>query len=98
MSDTGDQCVMTIWREGRRCKRLRVAGTDYCRQHQREAEPTEEDRLAVLKELAAPGVFSLAPFELRDRILGRPVGDGRSREHREWLRRSLTLMHAHLEL
>lgn len=98
MPDTGKQCAVTIPREGRHCKHPRVAGTDYCRQHQRESAPTEEDRVAVLKALVAPGVTSLASFEIRDRILGIPAGDGRTREHQEWMLRSLTLIAAVLEL
>jgi hypothetical protein len=96
MPDT--QCAMPIIGADRHCKRSRVAGSDYCYQHQREDQPTEDDLLAVLRTLGAPGVTSLSVFDVRDRILTAPAGDARSREHREWTRRSLTLVRAHIEL
>jgi hypothetical protein len=98
MPDTAAKCAMPITGTDRHCKRSRVAGTDYCYQHQREEQPTEDDLLAVLQALGAPGVASLPMFSVRDRILAAPAGDARSREHREWTRRSLTLCSAHIEL
>jgi hypothetical protein len=98
MPDTGDRCAMPITGTDRHCKRSRAAGSEYCYQHQREPAPTEDDLLAVLRTLGAPGVTSLPMFDVRDRILTDPVGDARTREHREWTRRSLTLIGAHIEL
>jgi hypothetical protein len=91
MPDTPKQCAVTLVPEGRHCKHPIVPGTDYCRQHQRAPEPTEEDRLLILRTLAAPGVWSLSRHEISSRILGMPAGDGRTREHRQWILCSLTL-------
>jgi hypothetical protein len=91
MPDTAAKCAMPITGADRYCKRSRVAGSDYCYQHQHEDQPTEDDLLAVLRTLGTPGVTSLPMFGVRDRILTAPLGDARSSEHREWTRRSLTL-------
>lgn len=98
MVNSDQQCAMEIWRRGRRCKNARVPGTQFCQLHQQEAKPTDEDRLAVLQVLTAPGVSSLPMFDIAHRIHPVPAGDGRTKEHREFLRRSITLMRAQVEL
>jgi len=95
VTDASKQCGMTLTGENRRCKRSSTTGSDYCRQHQYKSKPTVEDRLAILRTLAEPGVFSLPSHEIRDRILGMPTTtDGRTREHRQWIMRSLNLLYA----
>jgi hypothetical protein len=99
MSDAEGHCRVTLPAEGgRHCKRLCVAGTNYCWQHQRDRAPAEEDRLAVLGTLGAPGVTTMELFDVRDRILGRPAGDGRTSKHRQWLVRSFAIIGAAIEL
>jgi hypothetical protein len=95
MTDTSQQCAMTLTGKGRRCKRSSTPESDYCGQHQYDPQPTEEGRLAILRVLAEPGVFSLPPYEIRDRILGTPTTrDGRTREHKQWIMGSLSLLYA----
>jgi hypothetical protein len=97
MTDNPQQRAVTLVPQGRHCKRALLPGTNYCWQHQREPEPTEEDRLLVLRTLAAPGAWSLEPYEIGKRIPVTPAGDGRTREHRLWVLRTLTLEHAVLD-
>src|ERR1700722_17375372 len=98
MPDSDRRCASQIYREGRLCKNPRVPGTDYCQLHQREPAPTEEDRLAVLQIVAAPEFSSLDMFGLCHRIQGPPPENERTRESRDWQRRTLTLIRAQLQL
>lgn len=98
MVDSDQQCAVELYGKDRRCNGRRVPGTDYCSQHQREEAPTEADRLAVLRILADPRVSSLPMFDVAHRIHAVPAGDGRTKEHREFQRRSITLIRAQLEL
>jgi hypothetical protein len=98
MPDSDQRCASQIYREGRLCKNPSVHGTDYCQLHQREPAPTEEDRLAVLQILAPPEFSSLHMFDVCHRIQGPAPENGRTREFRDWQRRTLTLIHAQLQL
>jgi hypothetical protein len=89
---------MEILRKGRRCKNARVPDTQFCQLHQQEEKPTEEDCLAILQVLTASGVSSLPMFDIAHRIHSVPAGNGRTEEYREFLRRSITLMRAQVEL